>query len=149
MSDSNSKIILEDQQNDILFEKSKSNLNITFNRVAFIFFIFFIISLIFSIHLIHLGSRKGNNEKTDIINNFSNDLFRADILDRDGNYLSKTVNSIDIGISPIKIIDKKKLLLNLRYIFPEKNYDEIEKKIDKGKFFYFEKIGRASCRERV
>ena len=58
MSKDNLKIILEDQQNDILFQKSKSNLNITFNRVAFIFFIFFMISLIFSIHLIHLGSRK-------------------------------------------------------------------------------------------
>ena len=139
MSDSNSKIILEDQQNDILFEKSKSNLNITFNRVAFIFFIFFIISLIFSIHLIHLGSRNENIKESSTKNNFLNDLLRADILDRNGNYLSKTVNSIDIGISPIKIIDEKKLLLNLKYIFPNKNYDEIKRKIDKKKFFYFEK----------
>ncbi len=139
MSEKNLKIVLEDQQNDILFRKSKSNLNITFNRVAFIFFIFFIISLIFSIHLIHLGSRKVNTEKENIINNFSNDLFRADILDRDGNFLSKTVDSIDIGISPVKIINEKKLLLNLKYIFPNKNYEEIKKKINKGKFFYFEK----------
>jgi len=139
MTKDNLKITLEDQQNDILFEKNKSNLNITFNRIAFIFFTFFIISLIFSIHLIHLGSRKVNNEKLDNTDNFSNNLLRADILDRDGNYLSKTLNSIDIGISPGKIIDEKKLLLNLKYIFPKKNYDEIKKKIDKGKFFYFEK----------
>ena len=139
MNKDNLKITLEDQQNDILFQKNKSNLNITFNRIAFIFFIFFIISLIFSIHLIHLGSRKVNNEKLDNTDNFSNNLFRADILDRDGNYLSKTVNSIDIGISPGKIIDEKKLLLNLKYIFPKKNYEEIKRKIDKRKFFYFEK----------
>jgi len=139
MNKNNSKIILENQQNDILFKKSKSNLNIKFNRIAFIFFIFFIISIIFSIHLIHLGSRKANIEKKDIINNYPNNLLRADILDRDGNYLSKTVNSIDIGISPAKIIDEKKLLLNLKYIFPNKNYNEIKKNIDKGKFFYFEK----------
>ena len=58
MNNKNSRIILEDQKNDFLYQKSKSNLNITFNRIAFIFFIFFIISLIYSIHLIHLGSQK-------------------------------------------------------------------------------------------
>ena len=139
MRKDNSKIILEHQQNDILFQKNKSNLNINFNRIAFIFFIFFMISLIFSIHLIHLGSRKENTSKSNILSNFSNNLFRADILDRDGNYISKTINSVDIGISPLKIINEKKLLLNLKYIFPNKNYDEIKRKIDKGKFFYFEK----------
>mgnify|MGYP007000093422 len=40
---------------------------------------------------------------------------------------------------PSKIIDEKKLILNLKYIFPEKNYTEIKKKIKKGNFFYFEK----------
>lgn len=139
MNENNPKIILEDQQNDILFQKNKSNLNITFNRVAFIFFIFFMISLIFSIHLVHLGSRKENNLNNYISNNLINKLYRADILDRNGNYLSKTVNSIDIGISPVKIIDKKKLLINLKYIFPNKNYENVIKKIDEGNFFYFEK----------
>ena len=139
MNENNTKIILEDQQNDILFQKNKSNLNISFNRVAFIFFIFFMISLIFSIHLVHLGSRKENNLNNYISNNLINKLYRADILDRNGNYLSKTVNSIDIGISPVKIIDKKKLLINLKYIFPNKNYENVIKKIDEGNFFYFEK----------
>ena len=55
-----SDIILENQKNDFSYEKSKSNLDISFNRVSFIFFIFFIISVIFSIHLIHLGSRENN-----------------------------------------------------------------------------------------
>ena len=97
------------------------------------------ISLIFSIHLAHLGSRKENNLNNFISNNLINKLYRADILDRNGNYLSKTVNSIDIGISPVKIIDKKKLLINLKYIFPNKNYENVIKKIDEGNFFYFEK----------
>ena len=52
------RIIIENQENDFLYRKSKSNLNITFNRISFIFFIFFIIFIIYSIHLIHLGSRK-------------------------------------------------------------------------------------------
>ena len=52
----------------------------------------------------------------------SNKLYRADIVDRNGKYLVKTISSIDIGISPVEIIDEKKLLLNLKYIFPNKDY---------------------------
>ena len=50
-------------------------------------------------------------------------------MDRNGNYLAKTVSSIDIGINPVEIIDKQKLLINLKLLFPKKNYLEIEKKI--------------------
>jgi len=138
MNKEDTRIFVENQQNDFLYEKSKSNLDISFNRISFIFFIFFMIFLIYSIHLIHLGSRKN----IDDINNFHqsiNKLYRADIVDTNNRYLVKTINSIDIGISPSKIIDEKKLLLNLKYIFPEKDYDQIIKRIEKGKFFYFEK----------
>ena len=51
-------ITLEDQISDFLYKKNKSKLNISFNRIGFIFFVFFLISFIYSIHLIHLGSRK-------------------------------------------------------------------------------------------
>ena len=40
-------LILEEYENDFLYKKSKSNLNIEFNRVAFIFFVFLIISIIY------------------------------------------------------------------------------------------------------
>ena len=139
MNNKESRIFLEDYQNDFLYEKNKSNLNINFNRIAFVFFFFFIIFLIYSIHLIHLGSRNINKEVIDNNKRIINKLYRADILDRDGNYIGKTINSIDIGISPAKIIDEDKLIINLKYIFPNKNYSEIRKKIKRGKFFYFEK----------
>ena len=139
MSDKKLRIILEDQQSDFLYQKSKSNLDITFNRVSFIFFVFFIICIVYSIHLIHLGSRKAKIEYINNIKIASNKLYRADIVDTNHKYLVKTINSIDIGISPSKIIDEKKLLLNLKYIFPDKDYHEVKKRINKGKFFYFEK----------
>ena len=128
MKDKDSRIILESHQDDFLYQKRKSNLNITFNRVSFIFFVFFIICLIYSIHLIHLGSRKANIELNNNISDTTNKLYRADIIDRNQRYLVKTINSIDIGISPSKIIDEKKLLINLKYIFPNKNYKEVKKK---------------------
>ena len=139
MNSPNWKIILEETENEFLYKKNKSNLNITFNRVAFIFFVFFLISIIYSIHLIHLGSRKSNISFETNLQKLNNNLYRADIVDRDGNYLSKTVSSIDIGISPSKVIDEKKLILNLKYVFPNKDYFDFKKKLKKGKFFYFEK----------
>ena len=139
MSKRDSRIILETQENDFSYKGSKSNLNITFNRISFIFFIFFIIFIIYLVHLAHLGSRNSNINETNNIKKVSNKLYRADITDTNNKYLVKTINSIDIGISPSKIIDEKKLLLNLKYLFPEKDIQKIKKRIDKGKFFYFEK----------
>ena len=131
-----SNIILEEYENKFSYKKSKTNLNIEFNRIAFIFFVFLVISIIFSIQLLHLGSLK-QDKKVTPVSNVKN--YRADIMDRNGNYLAKTVSSIDIGINPVEIIDKQKLLINLKLLFPKKNYLEIKKKIDQNKFFYFEK----------
>jgi cell division protein FtsI (penicillin-binding protein 3) len=139
MKKNNFTIISENQKSDFFYEKRKSNLNITFNRVGFIFFIFFIISTIFSIHLIHLGSRNDTKIIKSNLHNSTQKLYRADVVDRNGNYLVKTVNSIDIGISTKKIINKEKLILNLKYIFPNKDYGLVEEKMEKKNFFYFEK----------
>ena len=136
MDHKKSNIILEEYENKFSYKKSKTNLNIEFNRIAFIFFIFLVISIIFSIQLLHLGSLK-QVKKVTPVSNIKN--YRADIMDRNGNYLAKTVSSIDIGINPVEIIDKQKLLINLKLLFPKKNYLEIEKKIDLNRFFYFEK----------
>ena len=137
MNDKNSKIILEEYENKFLYRKSKTNLNIQFNRIAFIFFVFFMIAIIFSLQLLHLGASKETNSIIKPVTNNKN--YRADIIDRNGNYLVKTVSSIDIGVNPIEVIDKKKLLINLQLIFPNKDYLKIKKKLNNGKFFYLEK----------
>ena len=116
MQKSRSKIIIEDYKSNFNYKKNETNLNIKFNRVAFIFFTFFIIYLIYTIHLIHLGSRKS---KTEIVGNISidnNKLYRADITDINGNYLAKTVSSIDIAIKTSDIINKKKLNTFLNFV---------------------------------
>jgi cell division protein FtsI (penicillin-binding protein 3) len=138
MSDNLDKFILYNNNDDFKYNKNKSDLDIKFNRIAFIFFFFFIISIIYSIHLIHLGSRKSdlsNDNQRKIINK----LNRADIVDRNGSFLAKTVSSIDIGINPVEIINQKKLLLNLRYIFPDKDYALVKTQLKNKKFFWFEK----------
>ncbi|MDA7577328.1 penicillin-binding protein 2, partial [Candidatus Pelagibacter sp.] len=92
-----------------------------------------------TIHLIHLGSRKSKTELTNDPSVYVNKLYRADIIDINGNYLAKTVKSIDIGIKPSDVIDKKKFLLSLNIIFPNKDFNKIKKQLDTKKFFWLEK----------
>ena len=145
MNEKKNNVTLEEYENEFSYKKSKTNLNIEFNRIAFIFFIFLIISTIYSIQLLHLGSLKKISE-TPIITKKN---YRADIVDRNGNYLVKTVSSIDIGINPIEVIDKKKLLINLQLIFPKKNYIDISSKLKKNKYFYLEKKISADNYEKI
>ena len=112
---------------------NKNKLNISFNRVAFIFFSFVLVLLIFSLKAFYLTGKElpENNSlgsKKEIRNN---------ILDRNNNIIAKTIVTRNIGINPNLVIDKKKLLLNLKILFPDKNYGLIEKKLDGKKFFYF------------
>ncbi len=131
------KYILYENNDEFNYIKN-NKIQIKFNRVAFIFFVFFIISLIYTIHLLHLGSRSSSDLKNDNPKIY-NEYNRADIIDRNGYFLAKTVSSIDIGINPTEIINQKKLLLNLGYIFPNKDYQLIESKLEKNKFFWFQK----------
>jgi len=138
MDKSFSKIDPKSYVNDFSTKRTKSNINIEFNRVAFIFFIFFIIFLIYSIHLIHLGSRSMAVDPYKS-SSITGPLNRANIIDINGKYLAKTVSTTNIGINPSEVINKKKLVLNLKYIFPDKNFSEIEDRLKKNKFFYIER----------
>jgi len=147
MNGKKNNLILEEYENEFSYKKSKTNLSIEFNRIAFIFFIFLTISIIYSIQLLHLGSLK--KEANNIKPLITKKNYRADIVDRNGNYLVKTVSSIDIGINPLEVIDKKKLLINLKLIFPNKDYMEISKKLKKIKYFYLEKKITADNYEKI
>ena len=129
------KLILEEYSGDFRFKKINRDININFNRVAFIYFVFIIIFIIFALKLTYLGNKTfvfKNNLK------FTSD-FRSTILDRNNVIIAKSVITKNIGINPKQVIDKQKLLLNLKLIFPDKDYNLISSKLDKGKFFYLEK----------
>ena len=131
-NNNNSNLVLEEYESEFSYQKPKSNLIISFNRVAFIFFVFFIISIIFSSKAIYLGSFNKIERKLEILK--SN--FRSTILDNSGNIIAKTVITNHVGIDPKLVINKQKLLINLKLIFPDKNFNEIEKKLN-GKFFFY------------
>mgnify|MGYP001220754003 FL=1 len=138
MSNNNfERIVLEDYENEFSFKKNKSNLIITFNRIAFIFFIFIIICTIYSIRVLYLGSLHSKMD-TNVTPPIKSD-YRADIIDNKGNFLVKSVRTIDIGINPNLVVDKKKLLINLKLIFPNKDFTHIKKKLYDKRFFYLKK----------
>ena len=131
------KLVLENYENEFLYKKKKSNLDITFNRIAFIFFLFLFVSIIYSVKVFYLSSLNYEIKKDKFTINKKN--FRADIIDNNGNFIVKTINTIRVGINPNLIIDKKRLLINLQLIFPQKSFNEIKEKMNEKNFFIWKK----------
>ena len=135
MNKKKQNLFIFENSNHFNYEKNKSNLNISFNRIAFIFFVFSTLAFIFSFKAIYLGTLDNNIYDKKIIN-LDN---RSTIIDREGVIIAKSVITKNVGINPKLVIDKKRLLINLQLIFPNKNYEKIKKKINGEKFFYFQK----------
>ena len=117
MIETNNKIITDEYNSEFSFDENKSNLKISFERIAFIFFIFFIIAIVFSSKVLLLSLEKTNEVKKIL----KKDNFRSSIVDKDGNILAKSVPITNIGINPSLVIDKQKLLITLKVLFPKKN----------------------------
>jgi len=131
-------LLIEEYDSHFLYETKKTNLNISFNRIAFIFFVFVIVSIIFSVKATFLGSLKKKISNRNLIES----EFRSSIVDRNGNIIAKTIISNNVGINPNLVIEKRKLLINLRIIFPEKKnveFNKIKENLNGKKFFYIKK----------
>ena len=126
-------LTLENYENEFLYKENKSNLNISFNRIAIIFFIFIMICFIYSLKVFYLGSLNLKLQPKKI--EYIKQNYRADIVDNNGNFIAKSINTLTVGINPNLIIDKKKLLINLQLIFPKKDFSEVKKKLVKKNIF--------------
>ena len=60
MSRKKQNLFIFENSNYFDYKKDKSNLNISFNRVTFIFFLFLTLLFIFSFKVIYLGSLEKN-----------------------------------------------------------------------------------------
>ena len=124
--------ILEDKKNFSVVDKNKLNFNL--NRLALIFFLILILFTIYTTRIVFLASKTLSNQ-----NNVNSEIFRADIVDRNGNFISKSVYTNNVGIDPNLVKDKKKLLIKLKYSFPNKDFYEIEEKLNGKSFFLHRK----------
>lgn len=119
----------------IRFSRKKNFLQ---DRVYLLFFLFFTLILIFSLRIVHISLNKLE------ISNQSNSskkftLLRRDIVDRNGELISRNIQSFHAAINPKLIKNKENFLINLRLNFPNIQKDKIENQIKKGKYFYLKK----------
>ncbi len=115
--------------------KNSNLIEISKNRMAFTFFVILSVAVILTIKILYLSFL----EKESFSNIYIKKNFlpnRLDIVDRNGEILARSVNAWAAGISPKLIKDEKKLLINLKIIFPDLDLKQVEEKISKGKFFY-------------
>ena len=124
------------------YDENKSNLKVSFERIAFIFFVFFIIAIIFSSKVILLSLQS----KQQVKKVFKKENFRSSIIDKDGNILAKSVPIVNIGINPNLVINKEKLLISLKMLFPKKDF---KKKMYGKSFFYVKKKVQPEKLEKI
>ena len=108
------------------------------DRIYILFFLFFSLILIFSIRIVHVSLNKikiYSQENT--LNKFN--LLRRDIVDRNGDLISRNIISFHAAINPTLIKDRDNFLIKLRVNFPEISINEILNKLKKNKYFYLKK----------
>jgi cell division protein FtsI (penicillin-binding protein 3) len=112
--------------------------NIFQDRIYLLFFLFFSLIFIFSISIINISINT-----TEIFNQVNGSskftLQRRDIVDRNGILISRNVKSYDVAIKPSLIKDKKNFLIKIRLNFPNLLFDNIEKKLNRDKYFYLKR----------
>ena len=91
MKNNNKTLLIEEYDSHFLYQTKKNNLNISFNRIAFIFFIFVIISLILSTKAVFLGTLKNK------ISNLDSSVKKIQTFDNE----LKSLSQIDSSLQPI------------------------------------------------
>jgi len=108
------------------------------DRIYLLFFFFFSLILIFSIKITHISlDKKGLFDLEKHKPKFS--LIRRDIVDRNGIIISRNINTFHAAVNPKQIKDKKNFIIKLRLNFPDLPINDIEKKLDKNKYFRLKK----------
>ena len=127
------------------FSQKKNNSQ---DRIYLLFFLFFSLIFIFSIRIIHVSL--SNIEI--FSNNKSSKLFsshRRDIIDRNGELLSRNIRSYHAAVNPNLIKNKENFIIKIRLNFPNLSIREIEENIKKKKYFYLKKRINQSEKEKL
>ena len=135
---------LESNKKDKYFKEN----NFFQDRLYLLFFLFFSLILIFSIRILHVSLYDLElYDQNNISKKFN--LLRRDIVDRNGILLSRNVKSFHAAINPKLIKNKENFLIKLRLNFPELSVKQIEKNLNKEKYFYLKKRITQSEKEKL
>ena len=119
--------------------KNTEDIKILPNRVNFIFIIFLGLTFIFGSKIIYLSLSKDVLLNKNLNKNINQIKTRSDIVDRNNIILARNADVYFAGVHPNMVEDKKKLLLDLKIIFPNIQLKNIKKKLKGKKFFYIKK----------
>ncbi len=118
--------------------KKIKNSTISQDRIYLLFFLFISLIFIFAIKITFVSLK--NPENLDLKDNSSHFVsLRRDITDRNGIIISRNVKSYHAAINPNLIKNKENFLIKIRLNFPNLPISQIEKKLNKKKYFYLKK----------
>ena len=108
------------------------------DRIYILFFFFISLVFIFSMKILIIASEKPSHISYQNYEVKFNPI-RRDIVDRNGNLISRSIIMYNAAIKPNLVVDKKKLLLKLKLTLPEIDISSICSRMDDKKFFYIKK----------
>ncbi len=116
----------------------QNNFGISQDRIYLLFFLFFSLITIFSIKIIFVSLKniEINSQKNET---FYQETLRRDIIDRNGELVSRNIESFHAAVDPKLIKNKDNFLLKIRLNFPELPVRDIKNKVFSGKYFYLKK----------
>ena len=119
-------------------ESSKSKLNIIDDRIFILFSVFVFLIFIFATKVFLISIEQ---PKKLVYHQTSSEFapIRRDIVDRNGNLISSSIQMYNAAIRSNLVKDKKKLILKLQLQFPEMNTEVISNNLNNKKYFYLKK----------
>ena len=119
-------------------ESHKSKLNIIEDRIFILFSVFVFLILIFAIKVFLISIERP--KKLSYHQTYSKFApIRRDIVDRNGNLISSSIQMYNAAIRSNLVKDKKKLILKLQLQFPKINTEILSNNLNNKKYFYFKK----------
>tara|TARA_B100000963_G_scaffold357137_1_gene378665 strand:+ start:2930 stop:4645 length:1716 start_codon:yes stop_codon:yes gene_type:complete len=118
--------------------KNKDNSKISEDRILILFFSFIFLILSFSVKIIFVSLQE-TSFNNNIKKHQNSVALRRDVVDRNGNLISRNIKSYHAAIRSSLIKDSKKLLINLKIIFPELDIKRVSENLKNKKQFYIKK----------
>ncbi len=121
-----------------LKQKNIFKSSISEDRIYILFFFFFCLIFMFAIKITFVSIQNPTfSESKKTKTNFL--PLRRDIVDRNGELISRNIKSYHAAIRPNLILDKKKFLVKIKLHFPQMPFEEISERLKKNKYFYLKK----------
>ena len=128
----------EDYIQTNLKQKKISKSQVSEDRIYLLFITFFSLILIFtiSIFFVSLKNPQGITNKKNTENFLT---LRRDIVDRNGELISRNIRSYHAGVKPSLISNKETFIINIKLNFPEISLEQLKKNISEKNFFYLKR----------